>query len=94
MKASKNAFATLRVSTVTRRCVGAAAWGRGFLCGHTATLLGVAQGILLNGLLLLTKQLKYCCGETLKQANRIILICMGPTMDPSMDQKVSELMVK
>lgn len=36
------------------------------------------------GLLLLTKQFKDCCGETLKQANRFDLIYMEPTMDPSM----------
>lgn len=98
MKASKNASATLPVSTVTRRCVEPAAWGGGvsvgtqLLCSvwHRA-LYAIAGDLNLLGLLLLTKHLRDCCGETLKQANRIYLFCVGPILDPSTGQALSKL---
>lgn len=66
--------------------------GTQLLCSvwHRA-LYAIAGDLNLLGLLLLTKHLRDCCGETLKQANRIYLFCVGPILDPSTGQALSKL---
>lgn len=95
-KASKNASATLPVSTVTRRCVGSAAWGGGSLWAHSSFAwhkapYAIADDLNPLGFLLLTKHLRGCCGETLKQANRIYLFCVGPTLCLRTGQALNKL---
>lgn len=95
-KASKNASATLPVSTVTRRCVESAAWSGGSPWAHSSFAwhrapCAIAGDLHPLGLLLLTKHLRSCCGGTLKQANRIYLFCVGPTLYLHTGQALNKL---